>query len=77
MQSGADTSPATGVQLQRVRGDEQDLKEDKQVEQVAGEESAIDAEQLHLKQHMEVRTALVVAGDGVQQAGQGKYRGEA
>ncbi len=47
---------AAAVQLQGIGGDEQDFEEDEQVEQVAGEKGAVDAEQLHLEQHVEART---------------------
>ncbi|MNJ66148.1 hypothetical protein D3C77_622010 [compost metagenome] len=53
------------VHQQRIGRDQQDLEEHEQVEQIAGEKRAVDAEQLELEQCMEVRPALIVATTGV------------
>ncbi|MCY1530062.1 hypothetical protein D9M68_652380 [compost metagenome] len=67
MQTGAHPLRATTVQQQRVGGDQQDLEEHEQVEQVAGEEGAVDPHQLELEQCMEVATAFVVPAHRIEQ----------
>ena len=52
------------MQHQAVGGDQQHLEEHEQVEQVAGEEGAVDAQQLELEQRVEMAAALVPAADG-------------
>ncbi len=69
-------SAAAAMQLQGVRGDEQDLEKDEEVEQVAGEEGAVDPQELHLEERVKVAAPAVVAGGGVEQAAQGQHGGE-
>jgi hypothetical protein len=60
----------------RVRGDQQHLEEHEQVEQVARQERAVDAEQLELEQRVVLRTARIVAGSRVHQARHRDHRRE-
>jgi hypothetical protein len=57
------------VQQQAIAGRQQHLEEDEQVEQIGGQEGAVQAHQLELEQRMEMarRAAAVLAGQRVQQ----------
>jgi hypothetical protein len=65
--------PAAAVHHEAVGGDEQDLEEHEEVEEVAGEEGAVDAHQLELEERVEVLAALVPAADGVEQHAEAEY----
>ena len=54
------------MQQQGVGGDQQNLEEDEQVEQVRGKEGTIDAHQLELEQRMEVGASCIVAAAGIE-----------
>ena len=60
------------MQGQAVGGDQQDFEKDEQVEQVAGQEGAVDAEQLQGKEHVEILAAPVIAACGIEQDRQGR-----
>jgi len=64
------------VQQQRIGGDQQNLEEHEEIEQIAGEERTIDAQQLELVQRMEVRPALVIAAAGVERGETGQHGGD-
>ena len=76
VQRGAQPRHAGPVQQQAVGRDQQHLEEHEQVEEVAGQERAVDAHQLELEQRVEVRAAAVVATAGVQQRDQRDTRGQ-
>ena len=67
MQPCLDPFPAAAVQQEAVGGEQQDFEEDEQVEQVTGEEGAVEAEQLQLEQHVEVAALGIAAAYRVQQ----------
>ncbi len=74
MQTGAYPVRSGAVHQQGIGGDQQDLEEDEEIEQVAGEEGAVDAQQLKLEQRMEIRAAGIVAAAGVEHRAGGQYR---
>src|SRR5690606_40274783 len=59
--SDLDPARSRAVQCQAVRGGEQDLEEHEQVEQVAGEERAVQAHQQELEQGLEIVAAVLPA----------------
>ncbi len=61
MQPGAGALAAAAVQQQTIGGDQQHLEEYEQIEQVAGQEGAVQAEQLQLEQHLEVASGVIGA----------------
>ena len=61
---------ARAVQQQAIGRDQQDFEEHEQVEQVGGQESAVQAHQLKLEQGVEVRAAPVITAAGVEQGRQ-------
>ncbi len=63
---------ATAMQDQAVGGQQQDLEEDEEVEQIAGEEGAVEAEQLQLEQDMKVPALDIQALAGVPEGEQGQ-----
>ena len=68
---------AAGVDHQPVGGDQQHLEEDKEVEDVAGQERPHDAHQLELVERVEMLPAFVPPGsDGVQQHQHRQHRGQ-
>ena len=67
MQAHAKPLTPLAVQQQHIRGDQQHLKKDKQVEQVAGDEGPGQAHQLKLEQCMEVAAVRIPAAGGVPQ----------
>ena len=73
---GLEPRRAAAVQQQAVRRDQQHLEEHEQVEQVGGQEGAVQPHQLELEEGVEVRAARRVAGPRVQHAAQRHQRGE-
>ena len=68
---------APAVQHEAVGGDQQYLEEHEEVEDVAGQEGAVDAHELKLKEGVEVAPALVPAtADGVDDHRHGEDGGE-
>ena len=67
---------ATAMQRQPIGRNQQHLEEHKQVEQVAGEKSTIDAHQLELKQPVKVGPFAVITAARIQQGRKGQHRGE-
>ena len=76
VQARAHARRAAAVQQQPVRGGEQHLEEDEQVEQVAGEEGAVQAHELQLEQRMEVHAGPVPAGEREEQRREADGGGE-
>ncbi|MEZ5905634.1 MAG: hypothetical protein R3C69_11235 [Geminicoccaceae bacterium] len=80
---GAGPPPARpdAVQHQAVGGDQQHLEEDEEVEDVAGEEGAVQAHELELEERMEMAAPGVVAGARIDEdeqrhdGGQEKHHG--
>src|SRR5690606_9662055 len=64
------------IDQQTIGSDQQDLEEHEQVEQVAGQEGAVDTRQLELEQGVEVRRSAVLAAAGVQRDQRGQRGGE-
>ena len=75
MQARAHPLRAAAMQEQRVGGDQEYLEEHEQVEQVAGQEGAVDTEQLELEQRVEMLAQAVVATQRVDQRGATEHRG--
>lgn len=75
MQARAHPLRAAAMQEQRVGGDQEYLEEHEQVEQVAGQEGAVDTEQLELEQRVEMLAQAVVATQRVDQRGAAEHRG--
>ena len=61
VQPGLDARGARAVQHQPVGGGQQHLEEDEQVEQIAGQERAVQAHQQELEQRMEMRARAMPA----------------
>jgi hypothetical protein len=55
------------MRQQHVGGEQHHFEEDEEVEQVAGEKGAEQAEQLKLKERVEMNSRLVEAGAGIEQ----------
>jgi len=64
------------VQGEAVRCRQQYLEEDKQVEQVAGEEGTVQADQQELQQRLEVSAAMLPAAQRMRQQGQRQHAGQ-
>ena len=64
------------MEHQSVRGDQHHLEEDEEVEDVAREEGAVEAEKLEMEQRVEVPSALVPTRDGVEQHSESQPCGE-
>jgi hypothetical protein len=62
------------MQQQAIRRRQHDFEKHEQVEQVAGQEGAVDAHHLDLEQHMEMRAGLVPPCQRKHQRGQGHHR---
>ena len=62
------------VQQQGIRRDQQDLEEHEQVEQVAGQEGTIDAEQLELIEGVKVGPALIITTAGIKRCETSQHR---
>ncbi|KAG1088386.1 hypothetical protein G6F40_013511 [Rhizopus arrhizus] len=75
VQADAHAHAAAAAEQQAIGGDQHHLEEHEQVEDVAGQEGAVEADQLELEQRMEVRRAAVPARAGMQQAGDGQQQG--
>ncbi|MNS97796.1 hypothetical protein D3C72_1321430 [compost metagenome] len=60
---------------QGIGRDQQDLEEDEQVEQVSGEEGAVDPQQLELEQGVETHAVAIVAAHRVEHRGAGQHGG--
>ncbi len=67
---------AATMQQQSVGGDQQNLEEDEQVEQVTGQEGTTDSGNLELEQCMKVAAAAVITTAGIKVDQQGQYRGD-
>ena len=61
VQPGLDARRARAVQRQPVGRGEQQLEEDEQVEEIAGQERAVEAHQQELEQRMEMRAGAMPA----------------
>ena len=57
------------MQRQAVRGGEQQLEEDEEVEEIARQERPVDAHQQELEQRMEMRARAVPAREGEDHGG--------
>ena len=64
------------VERQAVRGREQHLEENEQVEQIAGEKRAVDPHQEELKQGMEKHAGAVPAGQREYNCGRREETGQ-
>ncbi|MNY40246.1 hypothetical protein D3C86_1749740 [compost metagenome] len=62
------------MQQQPIGGRQHHFEENEEIEEVTGQERAVDAHQHHLEQRMEMRTGLVPLGHGVNQRRNGKQR---
>ena len=60
------------MQQQGVGSQQQDLEKHEQVEQITGQEGAVNAHQLELEQGMKVGTLPVAAPAGIEHAEQGQ-----
>ncbi len=76
MQSGATARRAAAMQQQPVGGEQQDLEEDEEIEQVAGQEGAVQSHQQELEQHMELTAPAIAALDRVHHREQRQHRGQ-
>ncbi len=70
VQARAHARDAAAVQQQAVAGGQQHLEEHEEIEQVAGEEGAVQAHELQLEQHVEVHARVLPARQRVEQRGQ-------
>ncbi len=64
------------MQEQGIGGDQQDLEEDEEVEQVAGQEGAVEPHQLELEQRMEMPPEARVAPARRHHGGRAQHRGQ-
>jgi len=77
LQPGAQPRPPAAMDHQPVRGDQQNLEEHEEVEDVAGEKRADEPHDLELEQRVKVLSARIPAGGhGMGQNNQRKQRGE-
>ncbi|MNK56387.1 hypothetical protein D3C87_754220 [compost metagenome] len=74
MQPRLDALLAGTVQQQPIGGRQHHFEENEEIEEVAGQERAVDAHQHHLEQRMEMRAGLVPLGHGIDQRRNGKQR---
>ena len=75
VQPGTHPLPPAAVEGQTVGSDEENFKEHKKIEQVAGEKGAVDPQQLQRKKHMKRGTETIPTPDRVEQAEQGQEGG--
>ena len=76
VQPGPDAGDAGAVQGQPVRGGQHDLEEHEQVEEVAGQEGAVEPHQLELEQGMKVGSRPLPVGQREHQRGKPKDAGQ-
>ena len=76
VQAGAGSQAAAAMQNKTVGSQQQYLEEDEQIEQIAGEECAVQAEQLQLEQDMEMASADIDAAAGIHQREQRQHGGD-
>ena len=62
MQGGTHSGPAGTMQQQAIGGREHDFKKHEQVEEVGGQEGAVDPHELQLEQGVKVHASTVPAG---------------
>ena len=74
MQPRANPLCPTAMHQQRIGGDQQDFEEHEQVEQITGEEGAVDTHQLKLEQRVETLPALIVATHRIQESKATQHR---
>jgi hypothetical protein len=76
VQPGLHPQPAGAVQQQAVGGRQHHLEEHEEVEEVAGQEGAVEAHELQLQQRMEVHAGAVPARGGIDGGAEGDDAGE-
>ena len=76
VQPGLDPRRARAVQHQAVGRGQQHLEEDEQVEQIAGQEGAVQAHQQELEQRMEMRARAMPAREREHERGERQDAGQ-